>query len=677
MVKGRMLEIIKYLDKERMASYKEIADALGLKERNVRYDITAINNELSLKKAPLIEKYSKGMLFVPDDLDFSIITEDQEFVFSPQERLDIIRIQVLFDTEHINLRALSDKLQVSRRSVQNDLETIQEEICSCGLQLEYSRKFHLKGESEAAWQLRCKVLRPYVKLLHGKKKFNAYEIYIRNLLLETFQTMDIDAIFQWIRHITETMNWIFSDESFLWYVANVLVFTWYLKNDKELPQKSWKEEGEIDPCIASYEHFIGRSLTGKERGILSGFSKYTNRYENLDVNLDLLATEDLTLYLVRQMSASLQMHFSRDGILLKGLLNHIGPMLERIRDQVQLHDEAKSLVPEEYHYVYEALGSLLDQHPILQKLTENERVYLTIYFLGSLRRMQQALSKTVLLICGFGYGTTAVVKDALLNEYQVYVRDSIPAYKVQSYAHWDDIDVVISTVKVELPQDKPHAQVNVIFKQEDYVKLDLLGIRRKGVLTNYFSIERRLDFLNPADRERVMNVIKEELGYKEVRMPAKYYTLSDLLHAENILCVDQVPDWREAVNYCTGILKEHGCIEDSYRKNIIRGMEVQGFYSVTDQTFALLHGNEKESVNVSCMSLLISQKPVSFGDKQANIIFCLASRDKKEHVPAIIRLMRMVSMTDFIESLKTCTSTGEAVGVINRCEKEVEICYQS
>ena len=54
MVKGRMLEIVRYLEKERMASYKEIAGVLGMKERTVRYDVDCINNELSLKKAPQI-----------------------------------------------------------------------------------------------------------------------------------------------------------------------------------------------------------------------------------------------------------------------------------------------------------------------------------------------------------------------------------------------------------------------------------------------------------------------------------------------------------------------------------------------------------------------------------------------------------------------------------------------
>ena len=68
------------------------------------------------------------MLFVPDDLDFSVIAEDDEFVFTPEERRKIVRIWILFRTEKMNLRALSEKMQVSRRSIQNDVGAVQQEL---------------------------------------------------------------------------------------------------------------------------------------------------------------------------------------------------------------------------------------------------------------------------------------------------------------------------------------------------------------------------------------------------------------------------------------------------------------------------------------------------------------------------------------------------------------------
>lgn len=433
MVKGRMLEIVRYLEKERMASYKEIAGVLEMKERTVRYDVDCINNELSLKKAPLIEKYPKGMLFVPDELDFSVIVEDEEFVFTPQERGHIVRMWVLFRTEQLNIRALSERMQVSRRSVQNDVDVVQEELKKYGMVLEYDKGFHLTRESEKTYTIRSMELAEQVRFLDRRKRHTAYEKYMGQMLEEMFLPIHLEDVLQWIETISELMNWVFSDESYKWYVANVVTFTWYIKNGRALPQKDWKESIDNSKGLRRYEEIIGRKLNAKEWGILTGLAKYTKRYVNLDVNLDLVTTEDIAIRLVKKMEKKLQIHFSKDGILMKGLLNHIGPMLERIKAGVLLNEDAISLVPAEYDYMYRAIKEIVDEDEILRTLTENETVYLVIYFLGSIRRMQQEHYKNVLLVCGFGYGTTAVVKDALLNGYQVSIRDCIPVYRVESY----------------------------------------------------------------------------------------------------------------------------------------------------------------------------------------------------------------------------------------------------
>lgn len=672
MVKGRMLTVIKYLEKHKDTGYRQIAQAIGETTRAIRYDIDRINDELSLQNLPMIEKLPKGTLKVPEALDLSIFLEDNEFIFSSKERIRILRLMILFDTANLNIRQLSDILQVSRRSIQNDIETIQKELRKNDIYLEYKNGFYLVEKSGKSYEVRSSEIRDHVKILCRANLNNTYEAYVKNLLYKIFRPVDLEQILLWIDDIIEKTGWIFSDQSFQWYVANICTFTWYLIRKRDLPKKKWGKTGEIGDSIQDYEKCIGRSLSTEERKILAGFEKYTNKYVHLEVTDHLMDIEDMAKMLIDQMQESLKIDFQQDGILLKGLLNHLGPMVDRIKGNVQLHDDVKEFIPEKYHYVYIALKEILKGNSILSHLTVNEEVYLAIYFIGSLRRMQKNSYMNVLLICGYGYGTTAVMKDALFNSYQVFVKKSISAYQVRRFKNWEEIDAVISTVDVELPVEKPFVKVNVIFNNDDYIKLDLLGLQKKNVLTNYFAIERRLDFLSEEEKHKVMAVIREELGYKEVRIPAKYHTLSDLLGKCDIQCVQEIDNWRDAVKQCTDILKHHGNDGDRYCENVIEGIEVRGFYSVTDQVFALLHGSETAGIQTSCMSLLISEKPVRFGEKEVNLIFCLASRDKKEHIPVVTRLMRMVSTTDFINRLKKCKTTSQAISVIRDCEKEVE-----
>lgn len=672
MVKGRMLNVIKYLEKHRETGYRQIAEAMDETTRAIRYDIDKINDELSLQKLPLIEKLPKGKLKVPENLDLSIFLEDNEFVFSSKERIKILRLMILFDTTNLNIRKLSEILQVSRRSIQNDIEEIQKELEEDDIYLEYKNGFYLIEKSEKSYEVRSKEIRSHIKTLHKTHLTTTYEAYIKNLIYKIFLPVDLNELFSWIDGLLKKTGWIFSDQTFKWYVANICTFTLYMIKEKDLPEHEWGKTGEIGDSLKDYEKCIGKTLDQKQSEILAEFEKYTNKYVHLDVTDNLIDIADLSQMLIDKMQENLKIDFKQDGVLIKGLLNHLGPMVDRIKGNVQLHDDVSQFISDEYQYVYVALKEILRKDKLLAHMTENEEIYLAIYFIGSLRRMQKNSYMNVLLICGFGYGTTVVVKDALLNSYQVFVKKSISAYQVKNFTDWDDIDVVISIVDVELPVDKPFARVNVIFNKDDYIKLDLLGLQKRNALTNYYAIERRLDFLSDEDKHRVMAVIKEELGYKEVKMPRKFKTLSDLLGADDIQCVKKIDDWKDAVRESTDILKHHGNDGDRYCKNVIEGMEVRGFYSVTDEVFALLHGSENAGIQVSCMSLLISEQPVRFGEKEVKLIFCLASRDKKEHIPVVTRLMRMISRTDFIKDLEECRTPSDAMSVIRRCEKEVE-----
>lgn len=675
-MKSRTLKIVKYLNEERMAGYKEIADAIGETERAVRYDIDSINDELSLRKLPLVEKYAKGMLFVPDDLNLMVLGSDQEYIYSQDDRLSVLRLIILFDIKDLNIRKLTEKFQVSRRSVQNDIEIIRRELQELGIKLVYDKKYRLECEPTQLFIIRGRELKKHVEAIERPEQKNAYEKEVTFLVEEMINPVLIKELLTWIDETLDEMNWILTDDSYRWYVARVFLFVWYIVREYELPKGSYGTDNILGNRVRVLEDLLNHEITAENAALLGTFSKYTNKYVDLDVKQDFISVEDMAMYLVEEMKEQLQIDFISDGILIKGLLNHMGPMIERMNAEEQLHDTDNSFIPEEYEYVYDTMREIVTRHEILSRLTEDEMVYMAVFFLGSIRRMQQNTYKNVLLICGYGYGTTAVVKDALISAYQVFVQKSIPAHRVAHFENWDLIDLVITTVDVELPVKKKIVKVNVIFTNEDYVKLDIAGLQKKNSLSNLFSIERKLNFLEEDKKERVMEIIKEELGYREVRMPKKYYTLSDLIKKNYVCVVPSIDDWRQSVKLCTGMLENEGMITKEYCGSIIKGMENQGFYSVTDGKFALLHGSETAGVKKSCISLVVSETPVAFGEKKVNLVFCLASRDKKEHIPAIIRMMRMIQMTDFVSKLSKCRNSEEVMEIIVCCEKEVEHCYQ-
>ena len=234
------------------------------------------------------------------------------------------------------------------------------------------------------------------------------------------------------------------------------------------------------------------------------YSSYTNKYGEVDINLDLIMTEDIIIQLVTMMSDELGVFFLRDMILIKGLLNHVAPMLERIKNNIRVYELSQTVIPQSYEYVFEVLKSIVLSIQPLQEISQEELIYITIHFIASIQRLRANDYKNILLICGLGFGATALLKDTLRNEYQVQVIDSIPAYDLEHYQKWEQIDIVISTSKLILPVKKTLIVVNAIFDNHDHNKLEAVGIRKKNVLTNYIAIEKRLGFLNSPERENIL-----------------------------------------------------------------------------------------------------------------------------------------------------------------------------
>jgi len=168
-----------------------------------------------------------------------------------------------------------------------------------------------------------------------------------------------------------------------------------------------------------------------------------------------------------------------------------------------------------------------------------------------------------------------------------------------------------------------------------------------------------------------MDVVKKELGYQTVQVFHSPKSFSSFLKFDCIMRADQVSDWQDAVRMSAGLLVKRGFVEESYVSNILGFIEEQGFYAVSDESFALLHGKGAEGIRKTSLSLLVTREPVVFGEKKARVIFCLASRDGKEHIPAVVTLMRMVKTTALIHDLEESGSEEAIYQTVLNCEFEV------
>ncbi|MDB0440937.1 transcription antiterminator BglG [Clostridioides difficile] len=676
MISGRMLLIMNFLKGKEKTSYKEISQQLSIEERKVRYDINNLNIVLQSLNKPLIQKINKGVLIIPKNFQVVYI-DNNEYVFSLTERVSIMKIISMFKIDKLNLEKLSKEFQVSRSSIKNDLNVLSSELERNQITITYDKTFRISGDENTIYKQRLSILKLY-SYLFGKEKsdLSVFEQYLVKIIEQIFTGISLNDIYNWSIDLLSKMDWILNDESFTWYVSNIFLFTWYIHSDEKHPleSSSLSEPYFENKFDKEFEQIIQKKLTKEQILLLKSFVFFTNKYASLNEDMDLISTEIIVQDLIYNMSEILSVDFKEDMILYKGLLNHIAPLIERIKQNIQIYEELFHVIPDKYQYVLEATKVSIQKNRMLNQIkNENEIILLAIHFLGSVQRNERNNYKNILLVCGFGYGVIAMLKDTLINDYQINIVDSIPAYKLQEYKEWENIDFIITTSKIVVTLPKVVIEINPFLQENDYLKLEEKGIKRKNVLTNYISIKKRLDFLEEDVQKRVLSIIWQELGYSDERILSRQLKLSDLIGADTISIIDKKVKWEDAVKISSNILADCDFVSTQYAENIIDILNNVGFYAVKDEEFALLHGNDSSLVKVSSISLLICKEPISFGDKKVKVIFCLASRDKKEQIPAIINLTKMVYKTNFISMLESAKTREEAEGLIHKYEEEVTV----
>lgn len=676
MLSGRMLRIIYYLQENCETTYKKVSSDLEIKERYIRYDIDRINDYFQLKSLPIIEKQSKGCIVFPKSIEVSDFTEENDFTYSQEERTSLILLILLIDNKRLKINKLSKDFQVSRSTIKNDMSFIEGKLFEEGIKISYTDRFFLDGPKNKRVALMTRELIKYVYLLKNENLIlNTFEAYAVDVIEKAFEGVSLKEVIEWIDDLLENMECILRVDSYKWYVSNVLTLIWFVIKGKENPLESTINSQYLDKYdgfMTRLESIINKEIDYKKLKVFIRLINYVNKDVGIDENSDLIYMETIISKLIEAMSKAMNIDFTKDSILIDGLLNHIVLLLKRIKGGICIHNEVISIIPEKDIVVVDTLATLMQEIDGLKEITNYDEIaYLAVHFIASMRRLIKAKNKQVLLVCGHGYGSTSMLKESLLNEYQIDIVDTIPVYKLTNYNNWDNVDYIISTTKLNNSYMKEYIIVNPLLSSDDYASIGKLGIERKSTILNYYSINEKLNFLKEKDRERVLDIIKNELGYGSIVNSTKVNSISDLLSDDCIKIITGNNGWREVVKEGTGMLKSKRFIDERYEEDIINTMESAGFYSVTDGIFALIHGRGDEGVNRSCMSLIVSNEPVDFGEKKVKIVFCLASKDKKEHIPALVLLMRMIKGTTFIERLENSNSIKEIKEILYEAEMEV------
>ncbi|MBM7692484.1 mannitol/fructose-specific phosphotransferase system IIA component (Ntr-type) [Peribacillus deserti] len=128
--------------------------------------------------------------------------------------------------------------------------------------------------------------------------------------------------------------------------------------------------------------------------------------------------------------------------------------------------------------------------------------------------------------------------------------------------------------------------------------------------------------------------------------------LRSKLTDEMVQFIQGAKDWEEAIRVASEPLLKQGYIEARYVEAIISNVKNFGPYIVLMPKVAMPHARPEDGVNQMGISLLLTEKSVSFDEeKAANIFFVLAADDESSHLDLLKEISEFLTNEEKVSAL--------------------------
>lgn len=593
----RQKDIIYYLlDNNGFVTVKYLSDRFNVSQRTLRYELDTIEYFLKSYKIEIERKPHYGIKIEVTDKQYKSINDDLSCEDDYQLHIDERRRLILFYLlceQLVTIETLAELLNVSKQTIQTDLEELDKEINSTDLKIVRKvRKGCFVEGSE-------KVIRIYFSQLYS--------------MTSEIERSIID------KHINEKCQIISSQ-------ANQIV-----SNMEKFQKFNFAHPNEIRSFVAFnlYRTSNGNKLidsdTNKfEEGRLSLIEKLTNNFElEIDENDALFILEtmleakvdsipqtyiqedederiasELADFLLDGLSSSSKLNEEESLVFTENLRLHLKITLFRIRNRLnvenQILDRVKVSIPLIYEYTKNRLIEFETKSGLY--FNEEEIAYIAMH-IGAIveKRTLYSPGLNVLVVCHFGIATSKIMVSRLnVMIPEINIIGPLTIEEAKDELSRIKVDLIITTVKFESMVDT--IQVSPLLSDEDIYR-----IKTKAYKNTYL--------------KQCNKFIKNFNTNSSVD-----YALSNFLKDRHIQIRDSISEWRDAIRIAAQPLLEDQLIEKRYVERMIRAVEEFGNYMVILPETAFVHAGIDDGVNQQCVGMLILKTPVVFGNKHQELI---------------------------------------------------------
>ena len=666
MVKKRYFEIINLvINSNDEITVKDISNLYNITERSIRYDIDELNvffQEKNNKDIIEINNNRLKILYSEDEIEDIVENiKEKEYFLSENERVNILSYEIFLSKNEFILQYFTEKYNLSKTTVRYSLKELNKIISEYGLVIDMNnnRGYKIIGSEINIRKYIINILREYIK--NTKEKKIEYDP-LKKIIQKFYKKSRIEESKNTINKILDYTGKTISDEAFETLQLFLFISVIRNKNGHEIEEdveneiflSKTKEFSKIREILEKVENIKEKDIHYFVDFFLGSYS-YNLEYSYF---LNWILIESLIDQFIKLLSDKLKVNLTEDKILRKELLNHIKPAIYRMKNKFKLTESILSEVKKQYMELFIKTKSSLKiiSDFIDLSFDEDEAAFITVMIQRAIMRNNPStlLKKdpNILIVCGLGYSSSRFLYENINNRFQVNIIDIIPFNQLENYNYLKKADIIISTLDFKL-DGMDVITVNAVMNEKDILKLKNYGLpekKSKIKLSELLSIIKKVSDETELKKQLIRNFgenIYDDMGEKSETGKSFVELLSEKSIKLNVAAnnLDEVIEITGQTMIDSGLVKEE--YTDELKNQIIQ----YGKYILVGDKTILPHGQLLKNVRETGFSLITLKKGIDFFGSEIKIVICLASRNKDEHLRAILELNRYLKNPDFENKL--------------------------
>lgn len=666
MVKKRYFEIINLvINSNDEITVKDISNLYNITERSIRYDIDELNVFFQEKNnKDIIEINNNRLKILYSENEIEDIVEnikEKEYFLSENERVNILSYEIFLSKNEFILQYFTEKYNLSKTTVRYSLKELNKIISEYGLVIDMNnnRGYKIIGSEINIRKYIINILREYIK--NTKEKKIEYDP-LKKIIQKFYKKSRIEESKSTINKILDYTGKTISDEAFETLQLFLFISVIRNKNGHEIEEdveneiflSKTKEFSKIREILEKVENIKEKDIHYFVDFFLGSYS-YNLEYSYF---LNWILIESLIDQFIKLLSDKLKVNLTEDKILRKELLNHIKPAIYRMKNKFKLTESILSEVKKQYMELFIKTKSSLKiiSDFIDLSFDEDEAAFITVMIQRAIMRNNPStlLKKdpNILIVCGLGYSSSRFLYENINNRFQVNIIDIIPFNQLENYNYLKKADIIISTLDFKL-DGMDVITVNAVMNEKDILKLKNYGLpekKSKIKLSELLSIIKKVSDETELKKQLMRNFgenIYDDMGEKSETGKSFVELLSEKSIKLNVTAnnLDEIIEITGQTMIDSGLVKEE--YTDELKNQIIQ----YGKYILVGDKTILPHGQLLKNVRETGFSLITLKKGIDFFGSEIKIVICLASRNKDEHLRAILELNRYLKNPDFENEL--------------------------